>query len=167
MLPTHYFHITVTVPEELRAVLRANQRDGYAALMKTAAEAIIELARDPRHVGGIVGVWVPGQNGQIQSGAVLTLNSGRRPPGCRGARCAGYPEAAATSPTSHPIPIVPIRGRVRMPRSARRPQPPRHNDGLALAPQRGATASDHDRNGKTEISGSTSAEQTRVNPRER
>jgi hypothetical protein len=56
MLPTHYFHITVTVPEELRDVLRANQCDGYALLMKTAAEAIIELARDPRHVGGTVGV---------------------------------------------------------------------------------------------------------------
>jgi hypothetical protein len=44
------------VPEELREVLRANQRDGYALLMKAAAEAIIELARDPRHVGGTVGV---------------------------------------------------------------------------------------------------------------
>ena len=56
MLPTPYFHVTVTVPEELRAVLRANQRDGYGVLMKAAAEAIIELARDPRHVGGTVGV---------------------------------------------------------------------------------------------------------------
>jgi hypothetical protein len=56
MLPTRYFHVTMTVPEELREVLRANQRDGYAMLMKAAAEAIIELARDPRHVGGMVGV---------------------------------------------------------------------------------------------------------------
>jgi hypothetical protein len=56
MLPTTYFHVTVTVPEELREVLRANQRDGYALLMKAAAEAIIEFARDPRHVGGTVGV---------------------------------------------------------------------------------------------------------------
>ena len=56
MLPSLYFHVTVTVPEELREVLRANQRDGYAMLMKAAAEAIIELARDPRHVGGTVGV---------------------------------------------------------------------------------------------------------------
>ena len=39
-----YFHVTVTVPAELREVLRANQRDGYAALMKATAEAIIELA---------------------------------------------------------------------------------------------------------------------------
>ena len=30
MLPTRYFHVTVTVPEELRDTLRANQRDGYA-----------------------------------------------------------------------------------------------------------------------------------------
>jgi hypothetical protein len=44
------------VPAELREVLRANQRDGYAALMKVTAEAIIELARDRRYVGGTVGV---------------------------------------------------------------------------------------------------------------
>jgi hypothetical protein len=30
MLPCHYFHIAVTVPEELRRVLRTNQQDGYA-----------------------------------------------------------------------------------------------------------------------------------------
>jgi hypothetical protein len=56
MLPAPYFHITVTVPDELRETLRANQRDGYGALMKAAAEAIIELARDRRFVGGTVGV---------------------------------------------------------------------------------------------------------------
>jgi hypothetical protein len=56
MLPTRYFHVTVTVPEELRGTLRANQRDGYALLMKAAAEAIVELARDRRHVGATVGV---------------------------------------------------------------------------------------------------------------
>src|SRR5438309_3800188 len=51
-----YFHVTVTVPEELRAALRRYQIDGYGALMKAAAEAIIVLARDPRWVGGTVGV---------------------------------------------------------------------------------------------------------------
>lgn len=55
-LPCHYFHVTVTVPEELRQILRANQQDGYALLMKAAAEAIIDIARDPRFVGGTVGV---------------------------------------------------------------------------------------------------------------
>jgi len=56
MLPVPYFHITVTVPAELREVLRANQRDGYGALMQATAAAIIELARDSRYVGGTVAV---------------------------------------------------------------------------------------------------------------
>src|SRR6516165_9713254 len=56
LLACPYFHVTVTVPAELRHVLRANQRDGYAALMRAAADGIIELARDPHHVGGTVGV---------------------------------------------------------------------------------------------------------------
>ena len=56
MLPVPYFHITITVPAELRAVLRAHQRAGYGALMQASAAAIIELARDPRYVGGTVAV---------------------------------------------------------------------------------------------------------------
>jgi Transposase zinc-binding domain len=32
MLPCHHFHVTVTVPQELRQVLRTNQQDGYALL---------------------------------------------------------------------------------------------------------------------------------------
>ena len=56
MLPVPYFHITVTVPAELREPLRAHQRDGYAALMRASAAAIIELARDRRYVGGTVAV---------------------------------------------------------------------------------------------------------------
>jgi hypothetical protein len=56
MLPVPYFHVTATVPAELREVLRSYQRDGYAVLMQATATAIIELARDPRYVGGTVGV---------------------------------------------------------------------------------------------------------------
>jgi hypothetical protein len=66
ILPVPYFHVTVTVPEELRAALRRHQIDGYGALIKAAAAAIIVLARDPRWVGGTVGVLavlLPGRNG--------------------------------------------------------------------------------------------------------
>ena len=56
MLPAPYFHVTTPVPAELRDTIRANQRDGYAVLMKAAAEAIIELAGDRRYVGATVGV---------------------------------------------------------------------------------------------------------------
>ena len=63
MPPTRYFHVTVTVPEELRDTLRANQRDGYASLMKAAAEAIVELARDPRYVVGATSQMARRQDG--------------------------------------------------------------------------------------------------------
>jgi len=56
VLPCPYFHVTITVPEELRDALRSNQKDCYTLLIKAAAEAIIELARDPRFVGATVGV---------------------------------------------------------------------------------------------------------------
>jgi hypothetical protein len=56
ILPAPYFHVTITVPEELRPALRSNQRSGYSLLIKASAEAIIELARDRRFVGGTVGV---------------------------------------------------------------------------------------------------------------
>jgi Transposase zinc-binding domain/Putative transposase len=56
MLPAPYFHVIITVPEELRRALRSNQRDGYSALIKAAAEAVVELARDRRFVGGTVSV---------------------------------------------------------------------------------------------------------------
>ena len=56
MLPVPYFHVTVTVPEQLREALRRHQVNGYGALIRAAATAIVDLARDPRWVGGTVGV---------------------------------------------------------------------------------------------------------------
>lgn len=56
LLPIPYFHVIITVPEELRAILRANQRDGYGLLMKAAGEAITDLARDRRFIGATPGV---------------------------------------------------------------------------------------------------------------
>lgn len=56
LLPTAHFHVTVTVPAELRGLMRRHQRDLYGLLMSVTAAAIIELARDPRYVGAIVGI---------------------------------------------------------------------------------------------------------------
>lgn len=56
MLPVPYFHVTVTVPEELRDALRRHQRAGYGALIKLTAGAIVDLARDRRWLGGTPGV---------------------------------------------------------------------------------------------------------------
>ena len=56
MLPVPYFHVTVTLPKEFHALIRRRQREGYGALMNAAAKAIIDLGRDPRWLGGTVGV---------------------------------------------------------------------------------------------------------------
>jgi hypothetical protein len=56
LLPCPYYHVTVTIPEELRAVFRANQREAYDLLMRAAAEAVLELAADRRHMGALAGV---------------------------------------------------------------------------------------------------------------
>jgi hypothetical protein len=63
-LPTHHFMLTFTVPEQLRAFIRAHQRIGYAALFETSAAAIKKLAPDPKFLGadtpgffGVLHTW--------------------------------------------------------------------------------------------------------------
>jgi hypothetical protein len=56
LLPCDYFHVTVTIPETLRRVFRSHQKRMYSLLMKTASESLIQLADDPKHLGGRVGI---------------------------------------------------------------------------------------------------------------
>ena len=55
LLPVPYFLVTFTLPQEVRAVAYANQQVVYNLLFRAAAEALQELAADPRFVGGQVG----------------------------------------------------------------------------------------------------------------
>jgi hypothetical protein len=48
--------VTFTLPEELRAVTRGNQKVMYNLLFRASAAALQELARDPRFVGGEIGM---------------------------------------------------------------------------------------------------------------
>ena len=59
LLPTHHFLLTFTLPAELRAVARSNQKTIYNLLFRASAAALQQLAQDPRFVGarlGMVGV---------------------------------------------------------------------------------------------------------------
>jgi hypothetical protein len=56
LLPVPYFHLVFTLPSQLRALVRCHQRVLLGLLMRTAAQAIMDLAKDPRYVGGQVGV---------------------------------------------------------------------------------------------------------------
>jgi len=51
LLPCPYYHVTVTVPEQLRDALRSNQSDGYHLFMKAAASAVLALCADRRYMG--------------------------------------------------------------------------------------------------------------------
>ena len=53
ILPCHYHHVCITVPSELRAAFRSNQRDCYSLLMKASAQAVLELCADKRHMGAV------------------------------------------------------------------------------------------------------------------
>jgi len=56
LLPVPYFLVTVTLPAELRPLARKNQKLVYSLALKTAAKAIQKLARDPKWLGGEVGI---------------------------------------------------------------------------------------------------------------
>jgi hypothetical protein len=56
LLPVPYFLLTVTLPSELRRVARSRQKQMYDLLFRTSAAAMQHLARDPRFVGGQMGM---------------------------------------------------------------------------------------------------------------
>lgn len=56
LLPVAYFHVTFTLPQPLRDLVRQHQKTVYPILMQAAARALIKLAADPHYVGGLIGV---------------------------------------------------------------------------------------------------------------
>ncbi len=56
LLPGPYFLVTLTVPAELRAPIRAAARAWYGALLKAGAGALQDLAADPKHLGAELGL---------------------------------------------------------------------------------------------------------------
>ena len=56
LLPCDHYLLTFTLPEQLRAVARANQKMVYAALLREAAAAVQTLANDRQWVGGTLGI---------------------------------------------------------------------------------------------------------------
>jgi hypothetical protein len=64
LLPCPYFLLTFTLPEALRAFVRAQQRIAYAALFEASSSSIQTLAADPKYLGsprvgffGVLHTW--------------------------------------------------------------------------------------------------------------
>ena len=56
LLPVPYFHLTATVPQGLRDVLRSHQKDLYGLLMSLTAQTILDVAANPKHLGAMPGI---------------------------------------------------------------------------------------------------------------
>jgi hypothetical protein len=56
LLPTPYFHVVFTLPDALDPIALANPRVVYDLLLRSAAEALLEVAADPKHLGAQTGV---------------------------------------------------------------------------------------------------------------
>jgi hypothetical protein len=55
LLPVPYFHVVFTLPHELSALVLQNKRLLYDLLYRSSATTMIEMARDPRHLGADIG----------------------------------------------------------------------------------------------------------------
>ena len=57
LLTTRYFHVVFTLPHELQTLVLQNQAELYNLLFRTVAETLLEVARDPRHLGAEIGFF--------------------------------------------------------------------------------------------------------------
>lgn len=55
LLPVEYFHVVFTLPGALGPIALQNQRQVYGTLFRAAAETLLQIARDPRHLGADIG----------------------------------------------------------------------------------------------------------------
>jgi hypothetical protein len=56
VLPTHAFHVVFTLPSELQGLALHNRREIFSLLFASAAEALLELGRDPKWLGADLGI---------------------------------------------------------------------------------------------------------------
>src|SRR5262250_668932 len=57
LLPTRYVHVVFTLPRQLAPLALQNKRLIYNALFHASAETLLEIARDPRHLGAEIGFF--------------------------------------------------------------------------------------------------------------
>ena len=56
VLPIPYFHVVSTLPHALNPLAQSHPRLIYRLLFQTAASTLLRFGRDPRHLGGDLGV---------------------------------------------------------------------------------------------------------------
>jgi hypothetical protein len=57
LLPTRYVHVVFTLPAPLAPLGLQNEKFIYGLLLRASAETLLEVARDPRHLGAEIGFF--------------------------------------------------------------------------------------------------------------
>jgi Putative transposase/Transposase zinc-binding domain len=57
LLPTPYAHVVFTLPSRLAPLVLQNKKVLYDLLFRISAETLLEVARDPRHLGAEIGFF--------------------------------------------------------------------------------------------------------------
>src|SRR5215467_2784100 len=57
LLPACYVHVVFTLPPQLAALALQNKKVIYDLLFRASAETLIEVARDPKHLGAELGFF--------------------------------------------------------------------------------------------------------------
>ena len=57
LLPTRYVHVVFTLPRELAPLALQNKKVIYDLLFRASAETLLEVARDPKHLGAQIGFF--------------------------------------------------------------------------------------------------------------
>ena len=57
LLPTHYLHVVFTLPSRLAPLVLQNKKVLYDLLFRTSAETLLEVARNPKHLGAEIGFF--------------------------------------------------------------------------------------------------------------
>src|SRR6266487_1764856 len=57
LLPTPYVHVVFTLPPQLASLALQNKKVIYGLLLRTCAETLLEVARNPAHLGAEIGFF--------------------------------------------------------------------------------------------------------------
>lgn len=57
LLPVEYFHVVFTLPPPVAAIAYQNKTVVYGILFRAAAETLLAIARDPKHLGAEIGFF--------------------------------------------------------------------------------------------------------------
>ena len=57
VLPTHYFHVVFSVPEQIASIAYQNKKVVYGILFRATAETLSTIAADPKHLGAEIGFF--------------------------------------------------------------------------------------------------------------